>query len=135
MLIDGGAFVVGIAGAIPRRRNGLAWRSARGLRAGQSDDQSLLSPRNEAGLDHTGSTRSKTVNALSVRSRQEIESNRGNRRRAKCEGREMGRGSLSIFIVAMESRVTHPKEPVIIQQRFTSSEKSAVGRAQQQHGG
>ena len=31
---------------------------------------------------------------------------------AKGEGREMGRGSLSIFIVVMESRVTHPKEPV-----------------------
>jgi hypothetical protein len=34
MLIDGGAFVLGIAGAILKRRNGLAWRSARGLRAG-----------------------------------------------------------------------------------------------------
>ena len=52
MLIDGGAFVLGIAGAIPKRRNGLVWRSARGLRAGQSDDEglqgsweSLLSPR------------------------------------------------------------------------------------------
>ena len=30
MLIDGGAFVVGIAGATLKRRNGLAWRSARG---------------------------------------------------------------------------------------------------------
>jgi hypothetical protein len=38
MLINGGAFVLGIAGATPRRRNGLAWRSARGLRAGQSGD-------------------------------------------------------------------------------------------------
>lgn len=40
------------------------------------------------------------------------ESNRGNWSRAKCEGREMGRGSLSIFIVAFESRVTFPREPV-----------------------
>ena len=32
---------------------------------------------------------------------------------AKGEGREMGRGSLSIFIVVIESGVTHPKEPVI----------------------
>jgi hypothetical protein len=39
MLIDGGAFVLGMAGATPKRRNGLAWRSARGLRAGQSDEQ------------------------------------------------------------------------------------------------
>ncbi len=28
-----------------------------------------------------------------------------------AKAREMGRGSLSIFIVAMESGVTHPKEP------------------------
>jgi hypothetical protein len=27
MLIHGGAFVLGIAGATPRRRNGLAWRT------------------------------------------------------------------------------------------------------------
>jgi len=52
ILINGGAFVLGIAGATLKRRNGLAWRSARGLRAGQSDDEglqgsweSLLSPR------------------------------------------------------------------------------------------
>lgn len=52
MLIDGGAFVLGKAGATPKRRNGLAWRSARGLRAGQSGEwglqgswESLLSPR------------------------------------------------------------------------------------------
>ena len=50
--INGGAFVFTIAGAMPKRRNGLAWRSARGPRAGQSDKQgfqgsweSLLSPR------------------------------------------------------------------------------------------
>ena len=36
--INGGAFVFTIAGAMSKRRNGLAWRSARGLRAGQSGD-------------------------------------------------------------------------------------------------
>jgi hypothetical protein len=66
-----------------------------------------------AGSDHTGESRSKGVGALFACGRQERESNRGNRSRAKCEGRETGRGSLSIFIVAIESRVTHPKEPVI----------------------
>jgi hypothetical protein len=65
-----------------------------------------------AGTDHTGVTRSRVTGALFARGRQERESNRGNRSRAKCEGREMGRGSLSIFIVAIESGVTHPKEPV-----------------------
>jgi hypothetical protein len=34
----GGAFVFERAGAIPRRRIGKAWRSARGRRAGQSGD-------------------------------------------------------------------------------------------------
>ena len=53
------------------------------------------------------------MGALFARCRQERESNRGNRSRAECEGRETDRGSLSIFIVAIESRVTHPKEPVI----------------------
>ena len=37
MLIMGGAFVLEKAGATPKRRKGLARRSARGLRAGQSD--------------------------------------------------------------------------------------------------
>ena len=30
----------------------------------------------------------------------------------EAEGKEKDEGSLSIFIVAIESRVTHPKEPV-----------------------
>ena len=38
MLINRGAFVLGIAGATLKRRNGLAWRSARSLGAGQSGD-------------------------------------------------------------------------------------------------
>ena len=50
---------------------------------------------------------------LSAGSRQESGSNRGTGRRAECEGQEMDKGSLSIFIVVIESRVTHPKEPVI----------------------
>jgi hypothetical protein len=66
-----------------------------------------------AGSDHTGESRSRVAGALFARGRQESKSERGNRRRAECEGREMGRGSLSVFIVAIESRVTHPKEPVI----------------------
>ena len=36
MKLDGGAFVITIAGATPKRRKGLAWRSARGRRARQS---------------------------------------------------------------------------------------------------
>ena len=119
-----------IAGATPKRRNGLAWKSARGLRAGQSGDGVSREAGNRsaaeidcpegsparggaiatskppvssigAGTDHTGSPRSKATSALFARGRQERESNRGNRRRAECEGREMGRGSLSIFIVAI----------------------------------
>ena len=62
-----------------------------------------------AGTDHTGSTRSKIAGALFACGRHERESKRGNRRRAECdmssvalakgEGREIGKGSLSIFIV------------------------------------
>ena len=67
----------------------------------------------EAGWDHPGVTRSRIMGAFSVDDRQERENNRGIGRRAECEGalRRAG-GSLSIFIVAIESGVTHPKEPV-----------------------
>ena len=77
----------------------------------------------EAGWDHPGVTRSRIMGAFSADDRQERENNRGIGRRAECdmssvalakgEGalRRAG-GSLSIFIVAIESGVTHPKEPV-----------------------
>ena len=120
MLINGGAFVLGIAGATPRRRNGLAWRSARGLRAGQSDGvglqgswESLLSPRNTAGegphrlIKVQGCERAFRSQPSRKRKRSGVSDAERN-----AKAREMGRGSLSIFIVAIESGVTHPKEPV-----------------------
>ena len=47
-----------------------------------------------AGTDHTGESRSRVVGVLFACGRQERESNRGNPSRARCEGRETGRGSL-----------------------------------------
>ena len=111
-----------IAGATPKRRNGLAWRSARGLRAGQSGNgvsreagrASCLHGENKSRItDHTGGPRSEAAGELSARDRQETESNSevsDAERNAKA--REKGRGSLSISIVAIESRETIPRKPV-----------------------
>ena len=106
------------AGTILKRRNGLAWKSARDLRAGQSGNRvSREAGRASCLLDHsrkkddTGLPRSWFVSPLSAFKRKEIESNRGNQSRAECEGGEMDRGSLSIFIVAIESRETIPRKP------------------------
>ncbi len=99
---------------------GEAWRSARDLRTGQSGNRDsreagrasclLESSRKERRI--TGLPRSKIVSPLSADKRKERESNRGNQSRAECEGGEMGRGSLSIFIVVFESRETIPRKPV-----------------------
>ena len=96
---------------------GLAWRSARGLRAGQSGEQglqgsweSLLSPRTEPERitpeqqDPRLRARARFAVAKKVGATEEPDAERN----AKARG---DRGSLSISIVAIESGVTHPKEP------------------------
>jgi hypothetical protein len=119
MLIDGGAFVLGIAGATPKRRNGLAWRSARGLRAGQSDKQgfqgsweSLLFPRHQPERITPAQQDPGSWACFSpvVAKKEEASVVSDAERNAKA--REMDRGSLSIFIVAIESRETIPRKPV-----------------------
>jgi hypothetical protein len=111
--------VLGKTGATPKRRNGLAWRSARGLGAGQSDEQgfqgsweSLLFPRNQpdwiapAQQGPGPSTRFRLVVAKKQKASVVSDAERN------AKARETDKGSLSIFIVAIESGVTHPKEPV-----------------------
>ena len=79
----------------------------------QGSWESLLSPRTKPGLDHTGVSRSRISSEAfgsgSPRKRRQPEVSKAER---KAKAREMGRGSLSIFIVALESRETVPREPV-----------------------
>jgi hypothetical protein len=72
----------------------------------------------QAGTDHTGSTRSKVTNPLSVRGRQESESEPEEPNAEPRAKAGWGRGSLSILIVAFESRETIPREPVISEGRY-----------------
>ena len=119
MLIMGGAFGLGKAGATPKRRNGLARRSARGLRAGQSG----RGVSREAGRAYCFHAISRiwttpahqgpgppTRRWWAVVKKQAGNVVSDAERNAKA--RETGRGSLSIPIVAIESRVTIPREPV-----------------------
>src|SRR5215210_3157348 len=76
-----GAFVVVIAGATPKRRHGLAWKSVRGRRAGQSSNGVFREAGRASCLlgkvpekDHPGSTRSRIGSELSAPGRQERES-------------------------------------------------------------
>jgi hypothetical protein len=103
--------VLELAGTTPKRPMVWRGRSARDLRAGQSGNRVSREAGRASCLldhsrkkDHTGLPGSRFVSPLSAVKRKEIESNRGNQSRAECEGGEMDRGSLSIFIVAIESR-------------------------------
>jgi hypothetical protein len=111
-----------IAGATPKRRNGLARRSARGLRAGQSG-RGVSREAGRAYCFHDigriwTTPAHQGPGPPTRRWWAVVKKQAGNvvsdaERNAKA--REKGRGSLSIFIVAIESGETHPKEPVISQ--------------------
>jgi hypothetical protein len=114
-----GAFVVRQAGAARKHRNGLVWKSDRGLRAGQRrggfsrnlgdpvDSTMKLRKKDDTGLPtsrHRQRPRtlevSETMPGMVVRV---------GRRKPSAARRETG--SLSLFILPMESRRTDPREP------------------------
>src|SRR5688500_9464742 len=125
MNINGGAFVFPSAGAIPMRRSGLVQRSARGLRA----EQSSIGVSREAGrasclLGHK--RRKGSHRLIKIQERGHAFGPRSPRKRKLTEvssaefnakAQETDRGSLSISIVAIESRVTIPREPASSQGR------------------
>lgn len=108
-----------VAGATPKRRFGKAWKSARDLRAGQSGNGVFR----EAGRASCffGTTperitpaqqdpRSRACFPLAVAKKEKATGVSDAEHNAKA--REMNKGSLSISIVAFESRETNPREPV-----------------------
>lgn len=117
-----------LAGTTPKRRNGLARKSARDLRAGQSGNgvsreagraSCLLDKRRIK--DHTGKQDPSASVRFRLTNAKKEKAIRGNQSRAECEGGETGRGSLSILIVAIESRETIPRKPVSSQGRYRVS--------------
>jgi hypothetical protein len=109
-----------VAGATPKRRFGKAWRSARDLRAGQSGNgvsreagraSCFFGPTPERITPVYQDPRSRACFPPAVAKKEEATGVSDAEHNAKA--RETNKGSLSIFIVAFESGVTHPKEPVI----------------------
>ena len=120
-----GAFVVIIAGAVRKRRKGLAWKSRRGLRPwqmyvwvswkpGRSGISFLIKDRKGMPVQQHPGTAGQWFPASSKpegRHKKKRETREGIVLRQK-EGMRRITGSLSTFIVPLESRETDPRKPV-----------------------
>lgn len=116
-----------VAGAIPKRRFGKAWRSARGLRAGHSGigvfreagrASCLFGKLPERITPVYQDPGSRAGFRLAVAKKERVSGVSDAERNAKA--REMDKGSLSVFIVAIESRETIPRKPVSSQGGYRS---------------
>lgn len=119
-----GAFAVKIAGAARKRRKGLAWKSVRGLRPwqmymwvswkpGRSEVSFPMKDRRGIPVQqHPGTARQWFPASSKPKGRHEKEETReGIASRQREEARRII-GSLSTFIVPLESRETDPRKPV-----------------------